>query len=102
MSGLNISDRIGCAFSGNGDAVGVVAKNDCRTNAAGYGAYETKQDPVGVTQQRNLDLRNKEELRYRLLIQEGAAHSRLLGHAVNVVGRSAPGTLTLSAYARPR
>ena len=81
-AGLSVSDTLGCGFSGNGDTVGVITKSECRTNTAGYGAYETSQDPVGVTQERNLFINPEAELKYRMLIQEGAAtraYSSLLG-----------------------
>lgn len=80
--GLAVSDRVGCGFSGNGDTVGVITKSICPTNAAGYGAYSTEQAPVGITQQRNLFTDRNAELKYRMLIQEGAAtraYSTLLG-----------------------
>ena len=80
--GLSVSDMLGCGFSGNGDTVGVITRSECRTNTAGYGAYETSQDPVGVTQERNLFLNPEADLKYRMLIQEGAAtraYSTLLG-----------------------
>lgn len=80
--GLAVSDRVGCGFSGNGDTVGVITKSVRPTNAAGYGAYETNQTPVGLTQQRNLFIDPNAELKYRMLIQEGAAtraYSTLLG-----------------------
>jgi len=80
--GLPVSDMVGSGFSGNGDTVGVITKSVCPTNAAGYGAYETDQAPVGITQQRNLFMDPNAELKYRMLVQEGAAtraYSTLLG-----------------------
>ena len=73
--GLSLSPQLGQKFSGNGDSLGVIAHADCRTNAAGVGAYDRGDaPPVGTTQERNLDLRNHPDPTKRLLIQEGAVN----------------------------
>jgi cholesterol oxidase len=70
--GLHLSHRLGCSWTGNGDALGFVRKTQCPTGVGGYSAFESERFPVGPTIQSNLTYPNR-SLQGRVLIQDGAA-----------------------------
>ncbi|MBX3420789.1 MAG: GMC family oxidoreductase [Pirellulaceae bacterium] len=70
--GLSLSPRLGCNWTGNGDALGFVRKSQIPTGIAGHSAYPAERYPVGPTIQTNLTFPNRPPAE-RLLIQEGAA-----------------------------
>lgn len=69
---LQLSDRLGCSWTGNGDALGFIRKSQYPTGIGGFSAYPTDRAKVGPTIQTNLTypFRN---LAGRVLIQDGAA-----------------------------
>lgn len=79
--GLRFSPRLGCSWSGNGDALGFVRKTMLPTGVGGYSAYETQRHPIGPTIQSNLTYPHR-SLAGRILIQDGAvprAYASVLG-----------------------
>lgn len=80
---LQFSDRLGCSWTGNGDALGFIRKSQFPTGVGGFGAYETDRAPVGPTIQSNLTYPNR-SLAGRVLIQEGAA-ARAYANAIGIL-----------------
>lgn len=70
---LPVSHTIGSRWTGNGDALGFIRRTECRTGIQGFGAYADGFVPVGPTIQTNVTYPSRPDLRYRVLIQEGAA-----------------------------
>ena len=70
---LPVSNTLGSRWTGNGDALGFIQRTQCRTGIQGFGAYAQGAAPVGPTIQTNVTYPTRPELRYRVLIQEGAA-----------------------------
>jgi cholesterol oxidase len=70
--GLQFSHRLGCGWTGNGDALGFIRKTALPTGVGGYSAFESERFPVGPTIQSNLTYPNR-SLAGRVLIQDGAA-----------------------------
>jgi cholesterol oxidase len=72
-SSLELSCQLGRRWTGNGDALGFIRRTQCRTGAAGFGAYDTGLPPVGPTVQTNITYPARPELGRRVLVQDGAA-----------------------------
>lgn len=70
---IPVSNTIGSRWTGNGDALGFIQRTQCRTGIQGFGAYANGSTPVGPTIQTNVTYPSRPELRYRVLVQEGAA-----------------------------
>ena len=71
--GLPVSNMLGSRWTGNGDALGFIQRTQCRTGIQGFGAYANGSTPVGPTIQTNVTYPQRPELKYRVLVQEGAA-----------------------------
>ncbi len=69
---LELTQRLGCNWTGNGDALGFITNSQCRTGVAGQSAYTAPCPPVGPTIQTNVTYPYR-PLAGRVLIQEGAA-----------------------------
>jgi len=69
--GMELSERVGCQWTMNGDALGFVRKSPLLTNTAGKGAYNYRGCGVGPTIQTNLSYPLR-PLHQRVLIQDGA------------------------------
>lgn len=69
---LALSNRLGCNWTGNGDALGFIRKSGVATGVAGVSAYPCPPNRVGPTIQTNLTYPYR-NLAGRVLIQEGAA-----------------------------
>ncbi len=69
----SVSNTLGSRWTGNGDALGFIQRTQCRTGIQGFGAYATGSTAVGPTIQTNVTYPSRPELRYRVLVQEGAA-----------------------------
>jgi len=80
---LQLSQRLGFGWTGNGDALGFITKSQCRTGVAGQSAYEAPCPPVGPTIQTNVTYPYR-PLAGRVLIQEGAA-SRAYANAIGTL-----------------
>jgi cholesterol oxidase len=79
--GLSVSPRLGCNWTGNGDALGFIRKCQLPTGIGGYSAYPTDRVAVGPTIQSNLTYPHR-PLAGRVLIQDGAiarAYATALG-----------------------
>jgi cholesterol oxidase len=70
--GLQLSNRVGHQFTGNGNVIGIMTGSERKTNSAGIGAYANGLEPIGLAQQLNLDLSHHQRLVHRMLVQEGA------------------------------
>lgn len=71
-SNLQFSPKLGCHWSGNGDAIGFVVGMPPGTNIGGFGANPSTRGPVGPTVQTSLNYYREIELSKRLLIQDAA------------------------------
>lgn len=80
---LQLSQRIGFGWTGNGDALGFITKSECPTGGAGRSAYEAACPPVGPTIQSNITYPQR-PLPGRVLIQEGAA-ARAYANAIGTL-----------------
>ncbi len=69
---LQLSPRIGCGWTGNGDALGFITKSQLRTGIGGQSAFDFPCPPVGPTIQTNVTYPMR-PLAGRVLIQEGTA-----------------------------
>ncbi len=69
---LRLPARLGCSWTGNGDALGFIRGCRYRTGIGGFSAYPTDRAPVGPTIESNLTYPNR-PLAERVLIQDGAA-----------------------------
>lgn len=83
--GMSFSHRLGCNWTGNGDALGFVRKTDRPTGIGGYSAFESERLPVGPTIQTNLNYPSR-PLAQRVLIQDGAV-PRAYANALGVLMR---------------
>ena len=80
--GMEMSSRIGCKWTMNGDALGFVRKSEFLTNIAGTSAYDTKGCRPGPTIQTNVTFPNRPNLKDRTLIQDGTvsrSYASILG-----------------------
>ena len=66
---FRFSPKLGCNWSGNGDTIGFVTGLAPGTRIGGFGAYPSRNGPVGPTVQTSLNFYGDIELRKRLLIQ---------------------------------
>lgn len=82
---MQFSNRLGYAWTGNGDALGFIRKSRYPTGIGGYSAFPTDQLPVGPTIQSNLMYPNR-SLMGRVLIQDGAA-ARAYANSLGVLMR---------------
>ncbi len=82
---LELSGRLGCSWTGNGDALGFIRKSQYPTGIGGFSAYPTDRAKVGPTIQTNLTYPNR-SLAGRVLIQDGAA-SRAYANALGILKR---------------
>ena len=80
---FEFTQRLGCSWTGNGDALGFITKSDLRTGVAGQSAYEAPCPPVGPTIQSNVTYPYR-PLPGRILIQEGAA-ARAYANAIGTL-----------------
>jgi cholesterol oxidase len=85
-SGLQFSQRLGCSWTGNGDALGFIRKSQLPTGIGGYSAFPTDRDRVGPTIQTNLNYPYR-SLAGRVLIQDGSA-ARSYANALGVFMRN--------------
>lgn len=69
---LRFSHRLGCSWTGNGDALGFIRKSQYPTGIGGYSAYPTDRARVGPTIESNLTYPGR-TLAGRVLIQDGSA-----------------------------
>lgn len=79
---FRFSDRLGCAFSGNGGVPGFITNLPTVTNSGGYGAYATTRSPVGVAQQLTFDMRHRSRREAQLLLHDSSiprAYSNAIG-----------------------
>ncbi len=84
--GLQFSNRLGCSWTGNGDALGFIRKSQLPTGIGGFSAYPTDRDRVGPTIQTNLNYPHR-SLAGRVLIQDGSA-ARSYANALGVLMRN--------------
>lgn len=82
---LQLSPRLGCSWTGNGDALGFVRKCQYPTGVGGLSAYPTDQPKVGPTTQSNLAYPHR-SLAGQVLIQEGAA-ARAYANVLGILKR---------------
>lgn len=82
---MAFSKRLGCSWTGNGDALGFIRKSQHPTGIGGYSAYPTDRDRVGPTIETNLTYPNR-SLAGRVLIQDGTA-ARAYCNAIGVLMR---------------
>ncbi len=82
---LQLSPRLGCGWTGNGDALGFIRKSQYPTGIGGFSAFCTDRAKVGPTIQSNLTYPNR-SLAGRVLIQDGAA-ARAYGNALGILKR---------------
>ncbi len=82
---LQLSHRLGCSWTGNGDALGFIRKSQYTTGIGGFAAYPTDRAKVGPTIQTNLTYPNR-SLAGRILIQDGAA-ARAYANALGILKR---------------
>lgn len=82
---LQLSERLGCGWTGNGDALGFIRKSQYPTGIGGFSAYATDRAKVGPTIQTNLTYPNR-SLAGRVLIQDGAA-ARAYANALGILKR---------------
>ncbi len=82
---LELSGRLGCSWTGNGDALGFIRKSQYPTGIGGFSAYPTDRAKVGPTIQTNLTYPNR-SLAGRVLIQDGAA-PRAYANALGLLKR---------------
>lgn len=82
---LQLSQRLGCSWTGNGDALGFIRRSRYPTGIGGYSAYPTDRAKVGPTIQTNLTYPHR-SLAGRVLIQDGAA-ARSYSNALAVLKR---------------
>lgn len=78
---LQLSPRLGQAWTANGDAVGFIRRSQYPTGIGGYSAFPTDRAKVGPTIQTNLTYPDR-SLAGRVLIQEGSAaraYANMLG-----------------------
>ncbi len=80
---LEFTQRLGCNWTGNGDALGFITNSQCRTGVAGQSAYTAPCPPVGPTIQTNVTYPYR-PLAGRVLIQEGAA-ARAYANAIGTL-----------------
>lgn len=80
---MQLSQRLGFGWTGNGDALGFITKSQCPTSGAGQSAYSAPCPPVGPTIQSNITYPNR-PLAGRVLIQEGAA-ARAYANAIGTL-----------------
>lgn len=80
---MQLSQRLGFGWTGNGDALGFITKSQCRTGVAGESAFEAPCPPVGPTIQSNVTYPYR-PLAGRVLIQEGAA-ARAYANAIGIL-----------------
>ncbi|QDV22966.1 GMC family oxidoreductase N-terminal domain-containing protein [Aureliella helgolandensis] len=69
---LQLTDQLGCRWTGNGDALGFIRNGQPAANIAGFSAYPDTGEPVGPIIETNLTYPHR-SLAGRVLIQEGAA-----------------------------
>ncbi len=82
---LQLSPRLGQAWTANGDAVGFIRRSQYPTGIGGYSAFPTDRAKVGPTIQTNLTYPNR-SLAGRVLIQEGSA-ARAYANALGFLKR---------------
>jgi cholesterol oxidase len=82
---MQFSPRLGCGWTGNGDALGFIRKSQFPTGIGGFAAYPTQRAKVGPTIQTNLTYPNR-SLAGRVLIQDGAA-ARAYANALGILKR---------------
>lgn len=77
-AGLALSDRVGHAFSGNGDVGGIAYNADQVVNAVGFGAKPPgSMPPVGPTITGVIDLRDRSDVDDGIVIEEGSISGSL-------------------------
>ena len=82
---LQLSSRLGQAWTANGDAVGFIRRSQYPTGIGGYSAFPTDRAKVGPTIQTNLTYPSR-SLAGRVLIQEGSA-ARAYANALGILKR---------------
>lgn len=82
---LQFSSRLGCSWTGNGDALGFVRKCKNPTGVGGLSAFSTNQPRVGPTTQTNLAYPYR-SLAGQVLIQEGVA-ARAYANVLGILKR---------------
>lgn len=80
---MQLSQRLGFGWTGNGDALGFITQSQCPTGGAGQSAYAPPCPPVGPTIQSNVTYPQR-PLAGRVLIQEGAA-ARAYANAIGTL-----------------
>ncbi len=80
---MQLSQRLGCGWTGNGDALGFITQSQSPTSGSGRSAYEAACPPVGPTIQSNITYPQR-PLAGRVLIQEGAA-ARAYANAIGTL-----------------
>jgi cholesterol oxidase len=80
---LQLSQRLGFGWTGNGDALGFITKSEFPSSGAGQSAYQAPCPPVGPTIQSNVTYPQR-PLPGRVLIQEGAA-ARAYANAIGTL-----------------
>lgn len=114
--GLAFSSRLGCSWTGNGDALGFIRNTQHPTGIGGYSAYPSERYPVGPTIQSNLTYPDRPR-DWRVLIQDGSA-SRAYATALGALMRNlrldntqillgmghdgAEGRITLNEHGQPQ
>lgn len=72
-AGLDLSDRVGHHFSGNGDVLAFGYNNDVEINGIGFGLHpEVAKGPVGPCITGIIDVREQETLNDGFVIEEGS------------------------------
>lgn len=82
---MRFSERLGCSWTGNGDALGFIREGAHPTGIGGYSAYPTDRARVGPTIETNLTYPHR-SLAGRVLIQDGTA-ARAYANSIGILMR---------------
>ena len=72
---LQLSPRLGCSWSGNGDILGYIRRTEFCTKIGGLGAQDCVKEWIGPTIQSNVTYPHRPNLYHRVIVQEGASAS---------------------------
>ncbi|WP_035058448.1 alpha/beta fold hydrolase [Andreprevotia chitinilytica] len=88
--GLPLSDELGKHMSGNGDILGFGYNNDDKINGIGFGAHSGKDiGPVGPCITSIIDMRDENDWRKRMVIEEGSIPGAIGGAIVPAMAAAA-------------
>jgi cholesterol oxidase len=82
---LQLSSRLGCSFSGNGDMLGVIHRTDPKTKTGGFGAVDPNGRKTGPTIQSAITFPARPNVLDRVTIQDGGA-AKAYAAALTMIG----------------